>query len=401
MQTASGGKMLRLRWAATCMDCGESLVPGDRALWFHVDDVGRCVACVHRSEPSAEPVPINGAAVAEPVTIAPSEQVAPTPEQATAPVPPSRTPPRREAQTRTVPGQRRLRYPATCAGCGVGLPAGSTASWDCIAKAARCLACATGSAGDASQARPVRDATSDVQPAPLDPGVAGASARRQYERRAAREQEKKQAAIEADEKWRTKVRADRPVLGRIATAVTPKPRMTPESQATAAWKTGAAGEERVAQVLAGASITALHDRRVPGSKANIDHIAVGPAGVFVIDAKKYKGRIERRDVGSWRNPDVRLYVNGRNQTKLVHAVAKQCEVVRTSLGDLADSTPVHGVLCFVGAEWPGWRPKPIGIDTVTCTWPLGLPSLVTAGGPLTAEQISATAGRLAATLPAA
>lgn len=41
----------------------------------------------------------------------------------------------------------------------------------------------------------------------------------------------------------------------------------------------------------------LHDRRIPGTRANIDHIAISAAGVFVLDAKRYKGgptlRIER------------------------------------------------------------------------------------------------------------
>ena len=41
----------------------------------------------------------------------------------------------------------------------------------------------------------------------------------------------------------------------------------------------------------------LHDRRVPGTRGNIDHIVVGPAGVFVIDAKNYQGKIEVRNRG--------------------------------------------------------------------------------------------------------
>lgn len=319
----SGGKMLRLRWAATCMDCGGSLEPGDQAWWFHLQDAGRCTACAEApdSVPEAPSNPPRASAAKPPGT----------PEAK--PSPPSTAPP--------------------------------------------------------------------IEPAEVDPGVAGASARRQYERRAAREVAKKQAAVEADELWRSQVRSERPILGWITTKVTPKPTMTPESQATAAWKVGAAGEERVAQVLAEASITALHDRRVPGSKANIDHIAIGAAGVFVIDAKKYTGRLEKRDVGGWLHPDVRLYVNNRNQTKLVHGVAKQSDVVRTALGDLAESTPVHGVLCFVDAQWPGWRPKPIRFDTVTCVWPLALPGFITADGPLQSDHITAITARLAETLPPA
>jgi hypothetical protein len=36
----------------------------------------------------------------------------------------------------------------------------------------------------------------------------------------------------------------------------------------------------------------LHDLQVPGSQANLDHLAVGPAGVFVIDSKYYRGALQ-------------------------------------------------------------------------------------------------------------
>jgi Nuclease-related domain len=36
----------------------------------------------------------------------------------------------------------------------------------------------------------------------------------------------------------------------------------------------------------------LHDLQVPGSHANIDHLAIGPAGVFVIDSKYYRGALQ-------------------------------------------------------------------------------------------------------------
>jgi hypothetical protein len=35
----------------------------------------------------------------------------------------------------------------------------------------------------------------------------------------------------------------------------------------------------------------LHDLAVPGSRANLDHLAIGPGGVFVIDSKQYRGRL--------------------------------------------------------------------------------------------------------------
>jgi hypothetical protein len=67
------------------------------------------------------------------------------------------------------------------------------------------------------------------------------------------------------------------------------------SPAAIAWRRGAAGERRTARLLGplerhGWAI--LHDLAVPGSAANIDHLAIGPGGVFVIDSKQYRGRLQ-------------------------------------------------------------------------------------------------------------
>jgi hypothetical protein len=37
--------------------------------------------------------------------------------------------------------------------------------------------------------------------------------------------------------------------------------------------------------------TAFHDLRIPQSNANIDHVVVGPTGIFVVDSKNHRGRI--------------------------------------------------------------------------------------------------------------
>lgn len=60
------------------------------------------------------------------------------------------------------------------------------------------------------------------------------------------------------------------------------------------WATGAQGEAILAEFLAKRcpAVPLLHDRRVPHSLANIDHIAVGASGVYVIDTKRYRGKIE-------------------------------------------------------------------------------------------------------------
>ena len=58
--------------------------------------------------------------------------------------------------------------------------------------------------------------------------------------------------------------------------------LTAERQSTRAWSLGAIGEERVGaavDAIAGQSIRELHDRKIPRSRANIDHLVVTPGGV--------------------------------------------------------------------------------------------------------------------------
>jgi hypothetical protein len=45
----------------------------------------------------------------------------------------------------------------------------------------------------------------------------------------------------------------------------------------------------------------LHDLAVPDSRANLDHLVIGPGGVFVIDSKQYRGRLQLDGSGRlWR-----------------------------------------------------------------------------------------------------
>ena len=75
---------------------------------------------------------------------------------------------------------------------------------------------------------------------------------------------------------------------------------------------------------------ALHDRRVPGTKGNLDHIVVAPAGVFVVDAKHLQGRIEIRNRGWFLRPDERLYVGRRDCSGLAAKMGWQVAAVEVS-----------------------------------------------------------------------
>ena len=243
----------------------------------------------------------------------------------------------------TGPRLMRLRYAGACDRCETALPAGTTAWYDRAAKRVRCQAC---------QESP---AEAGAVPA-ISSGAAGSSAAREYERRAQRHHLRAQAAIAEDARWREQVKQEHPVLGRIAAAVTAKPTEGPEPQHVAAWKTGADGERRVGERLdrwaqdTGGFV--LHDRRIPGSKANIDHIAVNCEGVWVIDAKEYKGTVA---VSGGLLSRAELRVAGRLKTHLADGVRTQMERVAKVLDAMSDGKErplVYGVLCFVGADWP-------------------------------------------------
>ena len=62
--------------------------------------------------------------------------------------------------------------------------------------------------------------------------------------------------------------------------------------------------------------------------ANIDHIAIAPTGVWVIDTKRYKGKVDV--VKPWfREP--RLTVARRDQTRLVVGLVKPVDLVKAAM----------------------------------------------------------------------
>ncbi|HET6755446.1 MAG TPA: nuclease-related domain-containing protein [Jiangellaceae bacterium] len=76
-------------------------------------------------------------------------------------------------------------------------------------------------------------------------------------------------------------------------------RFRPSPDASA-WQQGAAGERRTARLLdalARHGWAVLHDLAIPGSQANLDHLVIGPGGVFVIDSKQYRGRLQLDPTG--------------------------------------------------------------------------------------------------------
>ena len=215
-------------------------------------------------------------------------------------------------------GDWRVKYDGVCSRCGIALRAGEVAVYDRPTRTIHCVSC------------PI---VPDAGPPEIDAGVAGRSARQEHERRSA----KREAAVK--ERW-----GDR--IGGLVLALTDEP------QSTRAWAVGARGEEKLAKALDGFS--ALHDRRAPGTKGNIDHIVVAPAGVFVVDAKHYEGRIEIRNHGWFLRPDDRLHVGRRDCSTLADNMGWQVAAVETAMrsAGVEPLPPITPVLCFIDGDWP-------------------------------------------------
>jgi hypothetical protein len=205
---------------------------------------------------------------------------------------------------------------------------------------------------------------------------AGASARREHDRRrAARERA---------------VRERHPRIGRLLLKLTVPPAHE------RAWERGADGEERAGarleQRLNSSGVIVLHDRRLTGSRANIDHLAVGPGGVTVIDTKRLAGKVEVRGRGQ----RAQLRVGGRDRTKLLDGVQRQLAAVTAAV----PGVDVRAALCFVDPDGLPWRgrlePRGILIDGTR-----GIAKLAKRPGPLDLPAIDETAATLAARFPPA
>jgi Nuclease-related domain len=144
-------------------------------------------------------------------------------------------------------------------------------------------------------------------------------------------------------------------------------------------------------------MTGASQVRVP-----IDHVVVAPSGVWVIDAKLYQGKVERRTSGPiWRR-ELSVFVGGRDRTKVIHGMSRQLDAVRSSIAPdpLAADVVIRPAVCFVDSDWPLFA-KPFEISGVLVTWPHKLVERIAAAGPLTATGVARIANRIGVALPAA
>jgi hypothetical protein len=148
--------------------------------------------------------------------------------------------------------------------------------------------------------------------APLQRGDPGASLVREYDRRKRHREQRTRDA--------------HPRIGGLLLALRSAPQHEP------AFHQGALAERAVADSLAMRTdpvrVITLHNRRMPSGRGDIDHLAIAPTGVWVIDTKDWKGKVEIRS--PWLG-ESRLLIRGRDCTKLVDGLERQIAAVRAAL----------------------------------------------------------------------
>jgi hypothetical protein len=165
-----------------------------------------------------------------------------------------------------------------------------------------------------------------------------------------------------------------PVVAALAAMATAWGLRFKPSPDAVAWRQGAAGERRTARLLAplerhGWAI--LHDLAVPGSTANIDHLALGPGGVFVIDSKQYRGRLQLDAVG-------KLWHGRHPLAPTLGAVSWEADQAAQALPD--PGVAVVPIVAVHGAQVPWGRVVTDGVPVVAAqrlpSMLLGLPAVL-------------------------
>jgi hypothetical protein len=95
----------------------------------------------------------------------------------------------------------------------------------------------------------------------------------------------------------------------------------------------------------GPSTCALHGRRIPGARVDLDHVLVAPTGVFTIEARDATARMDPQAN--------RLWVGRRSRSRYLDQARDQADAVRRILeaAGIVD-VPVIPTLWFASVQWP-------------------------------------------------
>lgn len=134
---------------------------------------------------------------------------------------------------------------------------------------------------------------------------------------------------------------------------------SPLSTESRPWYVGAIGELRVADRLArlGPVWTTLHSVPIGERGSDIDHVLVGPAGVFTVNTKFHD------DARVWVGGK-RILVNGQKTDHLRNSRFEAQRVRKLLTAVLPDQVPVQAVLVFVSTRSITIRERPDDVAVV-------------------------------------
>ena len=139
------------------------------------------------------------------------------------------------------------------------------------------------------------------------------------------------------------------------------------------WDKGARGERRSAEALdplGERGFVILYNRIMPDGRGDIDSIAIGPTGVWVVETKNLSGAVQVvRD---------RLFVRDQDRQAMVEQVYREAFAVQQIVGDLLGPTMTMAVpvLCIHGSRTPKFDRSVGGVSIATRG---NLASLLTSG----------------------
>ncbi|WP_314149119.1 nuclease-related domain-containing protein [uncultured Leifsonia sp.] len=153
--------------------------------------------------------------------------------------------------------------------------------------------------------------------------------------------------------------------------------VTPLDDAAQPWFAGAVGERRVGELLAAlpAGWRVFHALPVGAGEADVDHLIVGPGGVFVVNTKHHRG--QRVWVG-----ERALLVAGQKTTHLRNSDLEASRV-RGVLARAGVVAPVSAVVALVGVRELTVRQQPRRVAVVRAEglvrWLTRRPAVLDAG----------------------
>ena len=108
---------------------------------------------------------------------------------------------------------------------------------------------------------------------------------------------------------------------------------------------------------------AIHARAIPGSDSVIDHLVIGPGGVYALDSERWDRRLPVRTVASGSAAGAVLYHGPFSQKdRLAHARWEAAQAARLLSEDLGQEITVRPAMVIYGPTVPWGVANLRGVD---------------------------------------